>query len=201
MIYGYSKRKRRIEIESWQNLVHVCQRWRDLVFGSPRSLRLKLQIYCRPSRVTKKSLDVWPPFPVLVNGNVTKELVDNVIPGLEHRISQINLRFDEITPQIEKLWTQMQASFPELAALHLSSTAGFLSFAPPVPPLPDSFLLGGSASAPHLRYLELTGIPFPGLPKLLLSASATRLVKLYLRYVPPSGFVSHPRRWPLVSPL
>jgi hypothetical protein len=28
------------EIEVWQTLVHVCQRWRNLVLGSPRRLNL-----------------------------------------------------------------------------------------------------------------------------------------------------------------
>ena len=30
------------EIESWQSLVHVCRRWRGLVFASPRRLNLRL---------------------------------------------------------------------------------------------------------------------------------------------------------------
>jgi hypothetical protein len=29
-------------IEGWQSLVHVCQRWRGVVFGSPRRLNLRL---------------------------------------------------------------------------------------------------------------------------------------------------------------
>jgi hypothetical protein len=43
-------------------------------------------------------------------------------------------------------------------------------------------------SAPHLRFLMLHGIPFPGLPKLLLSA--TNLVRLYLLNIPHSGYIS-----------
>ena len=27
-------------IERWQSLVHVCRRWRSIVFGSPRRLNL-----------------------------------------------------------------------------------------------------------------------------------------------------------------
>ena len=30
--------------EAWQTLVHVCRRWRSIVFGSPR--RLDLQLVC-----------------------------------------------------------------------------------------------------------------------------------------------------------
>jgi hypothetical protein len=50
-------------------------------------------------------------------------------------------------------------------------------------PVPDSFL-GGSAS--RLKYLILHRIPFPGLPKLLLSA--THLVTLSLNFIPHSGY-------------
>jgi hypothetical protein len=53
------------------------------------------------------------------------------------------------------------------------------------PVLPDSFLGG---SVPQLRFLSLTFIPFPGLPKVLLSA--TRLVKLWLLAIPHSGYIS-----------
>jgi len=52
--------------------------------------------------------------------------------------------------------------FPELTKLQLFSGGE----TPPV--APDSFLGG---SAPHLRIFELDSIPFPGLPKLLLSAT------------------------------
>jgi hypothetical protein len=51
--------------------------------------------------------------------------------------------------------------------------------------LPDSFLGG---SAPRLEYLNLDCIPFPGLPKLLLSA--THLVNLHLTDIPHSGYIS-----------
>jgi hypothetical protein len=109
--------------------------------------------------------------------------VDNVIAELElsDRICQIelNLTFDT-SSQIEKLWTAMQAPFPELAALYLSFRD--VSF---VPVLPDLFFGG---SAPRLRHLALNSIPLSGVPKLLLSA--THLVRLYLRHIPYSGYIS-----------
>jgi hypothetical protein len=102
--------------------------------------------------------------------------VDNVIAGLEHsdRIRQIKLNYlgCHITSQIKKLWTAMQVPFPELTRLYLSVRVEEGLW----PVLPDSFLGG---SAPRLRFLYLNGILFPGLPKLLLSA--THLVDLYLR--------------------
>jgi hypothetical protein len=54
-----------------------------------------------------------------------------------------------------------------------------------VPVIPDSFLGG---SAPRLRILSLSGIPFPGLPKLLLSAN--HLVSLSVDDIPHSGYIS-----------
>jgi hypothetical protein len=153
-------------------LVHVCRRWRCLVFGSPRRLSLQL-CYCTHSRCARKTLDVWPALPLLIHGRINDE--DNVISGLEHRISQIDIT----VCKSQNPYRAMQVSFPELEGLYLS-TRGFS-----VPVLPDSFLGG---SAPRLRYFSLRRIPFPGLPKLLLST--THLVNLHLREIPHSGYIS-----------
>jgi hypothetical protein len=168
------------EIESWQSLVHVCRRWRGLVFASPRRLNLQL---CR-TRVAsaRMSLDVWPPLPLHIEIRDPGTSVDNVIAEVEHsdRICRILIDLNWYTTwQIEKLWTAMQVPFPELIGLHLSHQGSSY-----VPVLPDSFLGG---SAPRLRYLSLVSIPFPGIPKLLLSAN---LVYLQLRNIPHSGYIS-----------
>jgi hypothetical protein len=81
------------------------------------------------------------------------------------------------SPDLEKLSTAMQVPFPELTELQLRSYGEVV--------LPDSFLGG---SAPRLRILNLDRIPFPGLPKLLLSA--THLVYLFLCDIPHSGYIS-----------
>ena len=167
------------EIESWQSLVHVCRRWRNLVFGSPR--RLNLQLCWSTKTPATETLNVWPALPLLVVGNVFEESVDNVIAELEHndRISQINL-YCRTPLHIEKLWTAMEAPFPELAVLYLSFEG-----LPCGPDLPDSFLGG---SAPRLQCLALTSISFPRLPNLLLSAP--HLVRLWLLNIPHSGYIS-----------
>jgi hypothetical protein len=41
-------------IEAWQLLVHVCRRWRSVVFGSPR--RLNLQLYCTAETPARDTL-------------------------------------------------------------------------------------------------------------------------------------------------
>ncbi len=170
-----------MKIESWQTLVHVCRRWRGLVFGSPRRLNLKLFCNTR-SRSARRTLDIWPPLPLLIHGDVTVGSVKNIVAVLGHsdRISQINLKlYTNWETGIEKFWTAMQVPFPELAGLHLS-TGGVYA-----PVGLDSFLDG---SAPRLRPFYLHGISFPGLPKLL--SSATHLVGLYLHAIPDHGYIS-----------
>ena len=167
----------KMEIESWQSLVHVCRRWRRLVFASPR--RLNLRLYCTPERSARMSLNVWPALPLLIHGGGP---VDNVIAQLEHsdRIREFGICLNTYaTREIEKLWTAMQVPFPELTTLDLFHDL------PNVPVLADSFLRG---SVPRLQYLGLTSIPFPGIPKLLLSA--THLVQLRLYNIPHSGYIS-----------
>jgi hypothetical protein len=170
-------------IESWQSLGHVCRRWRGLLFGSPRHLNLEL--FWKPNR---KFLDVWPAFPLVIYGKVySAQDVDNVISGLEHSddIRRINLGCcTASTLQIEKLWTAMQVSFPELTFLDLTHHS-LEVFPDSRPVLPDSFLGG---SAPRLQFLALDYIPFPELPKLLLST--TQLVTLWLMNIPHSGYFS-----------
>ena len=167
------------KIESWQSLVHVCRRWRGLVFGSPR--RLNLQLFCIPGRSARKTLDVWPALPLFIRGDASETSVDNVVAELGHsdRICQIELNCST-TSKIGILWTAMQVPFPELVYLHLSLDDLYTY----VPVLPESFLGG---SAPRLRYFYLDGIPFPGLQNLL--SSATHLVHLCLHNIPHSGFI------------
>ena len=108
--------------------------------------------------------------------------VGNVFAVLKHsdRIRQVDLECDRPTSyNIEKLLMAMQVPFPELAVLRLSPSGPLSGF------LPDSFLGG---SAPRLRYLWLANIPFPGLPKLLLSA--THLVQLRLHDITHPGYIS-----------
>ena len=169
------------EGESWQTLVHVCRRWRDLVFGSPR--HLNLQLFCTTRTPARETLDVWPALPLRIKGQVSETSVDNVIAELKYndRICQIELDFDfDTSSQFEKLWTAMQVPFPDLVGLYLSFRG--LSF---LPVFPDSFFGG---SAPRLRHLALNHIALTELPKLLLSA--THLVNIHLLYIPHSGYIS-----------
>ena len=166
-------------IHVWQTLVHVCRQWRDIVFASPRCLNLQLVL--TPEKLAKDTLDVWPPLPLVIEGHVSTSNVDNVISGLErsNNVSKIDLNFP--SSQLEDVSAAMQVPFPELTDLLLSSNETASE-----PVLPNTFLGG---STPLLRYLQLRGVPFPGLPKLLLSTAA-HLVHLHLYHIPHSGYIS-----------
>jgi hypothetical protein len=129
----------------------------------------------------RDTLDIWPPLPLFIcdNRNFADETtgVDNIIAALEHndRVSQIDLLWFS-SPEWEYLTDSaaMQKPFPKLTDLRLSMDKDESR-----PIVPDSFLGG---TAPRLRSLYLLNVPFPGLPKLLLSA--THLVKLHLSGIP-----------------
>ncbi len=179
------------EMELWQSLVHVCRRWRSLVFGSPR--RLNLRLFCTGRTPARDTLDVWPAFPLLIWGNVTSSSdADDIIVALgqNNRVCQVFLS-GIADPQWEKVLGAMQVPFPELTDLRLTS---LYHETPSV--VPDSFLGG---SAPRLQHFDLNGIPFPGLPKLLLSA--THLVYLSLIRIPHSGYISPDAMAALLSVL
>ena len=74
----------------------------------------------------------------------------------------------------------MQEPFPALTNLTLYGDNAETALV-----IPDSFSGG---SAPHLRFLTLDRLPFPGLSKLLLSA--TGLIHLDIWRIPHSGYIS-----------
>ena len=163
-------------MEEWQILVHVCRRWRSIVFGSPR--RLNLRLFCSDRTPARDTLDVWPALPLLIQRIEGAGSVDDIVAVLKHsdrvyRICLLNLERSDLII----VSSAMQVPFPELTDLMLGSNGETVSA------LPDLFLGG---SAPCLRYLQLLRIPFPGLPKLLLSA--TQLVILDLDNIPHSGY-------------
>ncbi|KAI9457882.1 hypothetical protein F5148DRAFT_1321894 [Russula earlei] len=164
----------------WHTLVHVCQRWRHVVFASPR--RLNLQLAYTGKRPMSEMLDVWPALPVEISyGSDLSNRWENLVCALEsehrHRICKIYL-LDIPTSTWERFSAAMQKPFPELTFMVFSVATNTVT------PLPDSFLGG---SAPLLRELWLD-CSFPGTPKLLLSSN--QLVVLYLWNIPNSGYIS-----------
>ena len=180
-----------IAIQSWHTLVHVCQKWRTIVLGSPH--RLDLQLFCKATTPVNETLAVWPPLPIVIgqHGPLEYLQMDNIIAALEHNDRVCEILFLNVTNSgLEEVLAAMQQPFPELTRLDmwlLDDWDGWevVDEMGETPVVTESFL---GASAPLLRYLDLDSIPFPGLPKLL--SSATGLVTLYLEDIPHSGYIS-----------
>ena len=124
-------------------------------------------------------IDIWPALPLSIWCTRIGS-VDNIIAVLERsdRVCRITL-WEVKSLDLEIVLAAMQQPFPELTRLWLAN------YSETVPVVPDSFLGG---SAPCLQRLVLHRISFPGLPKLLLSA--THLVRLRLDDIPHSGYIS-----------
>jgi hypothetical protein len=168
-------------IEGWKTLTHVCRRWRSVVFQSPH--RLNLRLLCTPQTRARGTLDIWPTLPLIIRDfDDEPPWVANIIAALEHNDRVCQIKLDCFPSSKLKYVTNSAAMlkpFPELTDLDL----GIFEDGPG-PKLPDSFLGG---TAPRLRSLDLYDVPFPGLPKLLLSAA--HLVHLDLCEIPRSGYI------------
>ena len=158
----------------------MCRRWRSVVFGSPR--RLDLRLFCTNITRSRDRLDIWPALPLIINdtGLFSTGSVDDIVAALKcsDRVCYIELVISENHLDWE---ISMQEPFPELTypGLWCDDENNKMVV------VPDSFLGG---FAPRLEVVQLEGLPFPGLPKLLLFA--THLVDLRLHDIPHSGYVS-----------
>jgi hypothetical protein len=170
----------KVEIEVWQSLVHVCRRWRSVVFGSPR--RLKLHLVCTVRTPAPETIDVWPALPLLIRCGYDERIPrrDNILAALKRRdrICRISFEHDDRL-SFKKVLELMQVPFPELTHLLFVSDYRRNKI------IPDSFLGG---TVPRLQSLYLDHLQFPGLPKLL--SSATQLADIYLNSIPLSGYIS-----------
>jgi hypothetical protein len=169
--------------DDWETLLHVCRRWRYIVFSAPR--RLDLRIVCTAGTPAREMLDIWPELPILIRwtARLRDAGLDDIIAALEHNDRVCEIEVDHPTDYAwGRIMEAMQRPFPLLTGLHLWSLAddddNLLA-------LPDSLLNG---SATRLRSLSIEGVPFPALPNLLLSAS--NLLCLSLEDIPPSGYIS-----------
>ena len=167
------------DVEAWQTLVHVCRRWRCLVFGS--SSRLNLRLVCTPKTPARECLDVWPALPLVIEGIISSTPADNIIVALGHsdRVCQIELKITGVT-QWDEILAAMQVPFPALTDLELRCDNQ------PEPVIPNSFL-GGSVP-PRLEYLQVDYTPFPEIPNLLLTC--THLTELHLCWLSDSAYIS-----------
>ena len=172
-------------LHKWRRLMHVCRRWRQIIFESP--CRLNLQILCTRGIRFKKSLGIWPDFPIAIkfpgHSRITSAIEeDDVIAALEHSDRVCHIELQITGSQLEKMSTVLHKPFPVLTYLDIGSRDVTHRGAPV---LPGGFLGG---SVPRLQKFTLTLISFPALPTFL--SSDKNLVNLNFYNVPPTGFIS-----------
>jgi hypothetical protein len=99
----------------------------------------------------QRDVDVWPPLPLIVGGDMDLSRTDNIIAALgqSNRVCKVDLFLAGW--QLENILAAMQVPFPELTDLRFYISGESL------PVIPDSFLGG---SAPRLRYFELCAFHF-----------------------------------------
>jgi hypothetical protein len=143
--------------DAWHMLVHVCRRWRYIVFGSPR--RLDLRLICVNRRLTK-TLDIWPELPIVIHVDDEEFCqppgVIDVISILKRRDRVCKIFMGDVPNSFLKEVATANEPFPALIDFDLASLKE------DQPALPNSFLGG---SVPSLRSFALRGIPFPALGK------------------------------------
>jgi hypothetical protein len=171
--HDYSRRP----VWKWHLLVHVCRRWRQVVFASPH--RLKLQIFCTYGT---QNLGIWPAFPIVLDFAAAYRLrpndQDNIVAALEHFDRVCDVRLVGTSSQLAKMATAMRKPFPVLTHLDLLPWDSALV-------LPADFLGG---SAPSLQKITLSSISFPELGTLL--SSTVNLVTFNLRNIRRIGYIS-----------
>ena len=165
----------------WHILVHVCRRWRQIVFESPRRLHLKIR--CTTKTPSRKNLNIWPAFPIAIDFRPTffDSIPGDAIAAFEDTRRIGHLKLDLTYWQMETLVTMASKPSPALTHLVIRVEIGY------PPHLPDDFLGG---YAPRLQLIHLRNVAFPALQTLLLSAS--HLVELQLHRMPIDGNVILP---------
>ena len=165
----------------WPRLVWVCQKWRQIVLASP--LGLNLRLHCTYGTPVLKTLDFWPPLPIIVRYGGVPNLDppalnddDNIIAALKQsdRVRSISLT---ITKSLLNKITSISEPLSELEDFSIQS------FDIPQPTLPSTFRWG-----PLLRTLHSTRIAFPSFPRLLSPSQG--LVDIQLHEIPSIGYFS-----------
>jgi hypothetical protein len=165
----------------WHTLTHVCQKWRQIVLTSPLGLRLRL--YCTYGTPVAKTLDYWPPLPLVVNyGGLLRppspEDEDNIMAALRDPDRVCSISCTISSSLLRKLST-ISKPFLELEELNLlSQDNDNIQLT-----IPSTFWWGH-----RLRTLCLTRVAFLSLPQLLLPSQ--NLIDLQLDEIPNVGYFS-----------
>ena len=182
ILSGRTRFIRDCPIWNWHKLVHVCRRWRQLIFASP--IHLDLQLLCTRRTPIKKDLGLWPAFPLVIDYHYFRDArlptLENIFTALEQRDRVRHINISVPGSLFGELFAAMEKPFPALTHLCLLRDNH-----EDEPIIPGAFLGG---SAPLLRDIFFSGILFPGIPTFL--SSACDLVNLRLDDILHTSFPS-----------
>ena len=183
---------------TWRRLVHVCQRWRYLVYDLPSHLDMRLLLTNDSPSID--TLSHIPPLPLVIDySNRTRTMAqkdeENIHLGLQQhdRVRRVVLQAPSSSL---RMWLEsMNKLFPRLVDLHLlPATIEEMNLE-----LPETL------QAPDLRHLSLHGIGLPA--ELALLSSASTLSTLSLThigascYFPPVNLLTRLRGLPHLEEL
>ncbi len=165
----------------WYELVHICQRWRNLILGSASYLRLSL--VCTNGVPVANMLAHSPSLPLTVeyisNNDITAEDEEGIMLALGHQDHVRELCIVFPVWNLQKLFVAIDEEFPILEYLILVPSV----FESTVLMLPETL------QPPRLRHLILMGFAYPIQPR--LHPTAVGLVTLFLTIIHPSAYF-HP---------
>ena len=176
----------------WQKLVQVCQRWKEIIYGSPRYL--KLHLHCSNATPFRENHSRWPEFPLILEYTFyadedDSEDVADIIAAFEqpNRVHIIILTIASFFSRGDNVLQKMNVSFPALTHLDLMGPDHYDDHEGIV--LPRGFLGGSAPCLQHLRFNAVNTSLFQELPSVLFSARG--LVSLRLEDIPDClGYIS-----------
>ena len=178
----------------WYALVHVCQRWRNIVLGS--ATYLDLSLLCTYGTPVTDMLAHSPPLPLVVGyfqrtRELTTEDEEGIILALKQHDRIRRVRLGNSFAIIQKFILAMDEECPILEFLHIMHP---IEDNTTISRFPETF------QAPRLRHLTLRSFALPIGSRLL--TTAVGLVTLNLVMVHPSTYF-HPNtliRWISLMP-
>jgi hypothetical protein len=171
----------------WFKLIHVCRRWRHLIYGLPS--HLDLQLLCTDGTPVADMLNHSPPLPLIINyqntyATMTTDDEEGILLALRRhdRVRRIVLHAPH--RGLHKFLAAMNENFPTLERLSIVSTSG-----------DDAKLVMPRAfRAARLSHLTLGGVTLSGEPRSLSpTVSLVSLTLTNLRafpYFPAEGLTA-----------
>ena len=162
----------------WFNLLHVCRKWRTILFASSSRLGLSLVITPRGGNMKTIMSRHFPPLPIAINYN---RLYNPIMARDMGRLLWALRRPDRVrgvdlyakTYELDKFFKATKCPFPALESLALHDEGGLLE-------IPITFLKGTNLHL-RLRSLKLNPIYITSISRLLSSATALTDLSLAIR--------------------